>query len=201
MKKIISFLIVILAVIFAAPAEAQQWPDGYQGDQIESEACFGVILEATEWLDRNPWGQVSPVGTLYYGTICPHDGTVVPVEAVEFRLEYIVAQRCTETPYSGGDGIACTYRATTRMKAPPRLLTFWFGTYISYVHEDDNLVPYEAIVWDADTETGTFTDGAFDFVSPLWFYESDRATRTRYSIHRWDGDPVLKTRRGAKARR
>lgn len=178
----------LIAILFSAPpAEGQVFPEEYAGDVIQSDECFGVILEVTDWLDRNFWGQQSPVGLQYYGQICP---TSEKVGSIRFEITYAVRSRCTETPWGSpfNDEPECRYTAIRATDQAPRLMTIWSGVYVSYVIDHENAAPYEAITWDSETETGTYRAGTFEFVPPLWFFESDGHTRTVYSLKRFDGE-------------
>lgn len=187
------FLTLALAILFFAAPAVAGWPEGYQGDELP-DGCFNIKAEIVDWLDRNPWGVISPVGVQAAGDLCVEDGVA------RLNIQYIVWEYCEEAPYGViGDSEVCEYRVRVEFREPLRVLPFEKGAYIAYVHEDGNIVPYEALVWDLESDSGRFVDGVFDFVTPLWFYESDEYTRLEWLIEPRSGDLVFpNVRRGAE---
>lgn len=185
-------LIIALAIIGLASTAFAGWPAGYQGDELP-DGCFPVKAEIIDWLDFNPWGQPSPVGLIAAGDLCVENGVA------NFSLDYIVDEQCREAPYGVvGDPPICDYKVKVVFREPLRVLPFVDGAYIAYVHEG-NVVPYEALVWDADADQGVFIDGVFDFVNPLWFTESDGFTRIVWVVEPRSGDLIFpKIRRGVE---
>jgi hypothetical protein len=192
MKKTLCAIVLILG--FAATGFAG-WPEGYQGDELP-DGCFNIEAEIVEWHDANPWGQRSPVGVVAVGDICVESGVAT------LNFQYIANKSCYEPAYGVvGDPVVCEYRVSVSFSQPVRVLPFVNGAYIAYVHEEGDIAPYEALVWDADSDLGVFVDGVFDFVTPLWFYESDEYTRYVWEVSPRSGDLVFpKTRRGSVRR-
>jgi hypothetical protein len=192
MKRFLITLILIAGL--AAPAAAG-WPEGYQGDELP-DGCFNIRAEIVDWLDRNPWGMISPVGVQAAGDICVEDGVAT------LNLQYIVSESCVESPWGVvGEDEVCEYRVRVEFSEPIRVLPFVSGAYIAYVHEDGDIVPYEALVWDAESDSGRFIDGVFDFVTPLWFYESDEYTRLVWEVAPRTGDLIFPQKRRVNPRR
>jgi hypothetical protein len=190
MRKTITFLLVTLAVLFGtATADAQSWPEGYQGDEFAEGQCLDFEAEIVEWLDRNPWGQRSPVGVQAIGSLCMDDSVL------HFAIHFIVHKTCVTAAYSGGESQICEYQTVAKFREPGRILPWANGAYIAYVHEPNETAPYEAVVWDADSETGRFVDGVFDFVTPLWFFESEAYTRTVWEFKPRNGDVIYSKER------
>lgn len=181
-----------LALALAAPVAAG-WPEGYQGDEID-QGCFPVALEISEWYDMNPWGQRSPVGVQAIGDLCVDGGVAT------LSIDYIVNEVCNEPAWGARDQApTCKYYVRVAFNEPARVLPFVDGAYIAYVIESGDIAPYEALVWDADVFRGRFIDGVFDFVSPLWFYESDQYTRVTWEVKPLFGEVIFpRVRRGSR---
>jgi hypothetical protein len=182
--------LIAIAIIGLASTAVAGWPEGYQGDQLP-DGCFGIEAEIVDWLDRNPWGQVSPVGVVAAGDLC------VEGEVATLNIKYIVNRRCED-----GAPPVCEYRVTVPFQEPIRVLPFVQGAYIAYVHNDNSTAPYEALVWDLEADEGLFIDGVFDFVTPLWFYESDEYTRLVWKVSPRSEELIFpRARKGARPRR
>lgn len=180
--------VLLTAVAFGS------WPEGYQGDELPSTSCFGFVAEVTDWVDRNPWGMRSPVGFKVIGEVCEQDGVA------QFAFEWVVSREvCTTPPYSGvGEEETCDYYVRIPWSEGPRYLPWVQGAYISYVHNDNSTATYEAFIWDEASQTGRFIDGVFDFVTPLWFYESDDYTRWEWELKPISGEVIIKRAVGGR---
>ena len=193
MRKILTTLLGIF--MLGAVAASGGWPDEYVGDELP-DGCGQFEAEVVEWLDMNPWGQVSPVGVVVIGDVC------VANDVATFHLGWIVSRECREAPWGSQDDTeVCSYRVGSRMRVPDKVMPFQNGAYVAYVHAQDGSVPYEALTWSDEDGAGRFVSGTFDFVSPLWFYESDEHTRVEWVVRPLRGEVTYPAHRFPKARR
>ena len=193
MKKILSTLFGIF--MLGAVTVSAGWPDEYVGDELP-DGCLQIEAEIVEWLDMNAWGMVSPVGVVVIGELCVQSGVAT------LSFEWMVSRECEETPWGQvGNPENCRYRVGTRLRGPDKVMPFQNGAYVAYVHSPSGVVPYEALTWIEEDGAGRFVSGVFDFVTPLWFYESDEYTRVEWVVQPLRGEVIWPAHRFPKARR
>ncbi len=178
MKKFLVFLVLVVLVLFGAQSVDAKWPAEYEGDRVP-DGCYAVQSEITDWVDRNPWGQYSPVGVQKIGELCV-EGDIARLHFTNFANIY-----CSETPFSGHVSEACVYKLGIPIDQPEYLLPWNNGSYIVQVVEAKGIEIYSrfhALTFDEETGKAEFVTGAFLYIPPLFYEESTEHTFTRESV-------------------
>ena len=182
MKKFIGTMLILLV----ASVVSAVYPDAYYGDPLpmENGECVEIQAHLESWLDMNPWGMPDPTGTYFlFGSLCLNEGVAV------LTFNTIAGRECKPRPYGTIEDLPiCEYWA-------PRTITGWgehilawspkdttgVGVYIATIEGQYPFWKYESFTYTGG-ESGTFVEGVFEFVTPLWFFESDLFTRKTYVI-------------------
>lgn len=82
----------------------------------------------------------------------------------------------------------CEYWAPRPIKGWGKHVLAWtpkyeteLGLYLSSIQAQYPFWKYESFTYNGGND-GSFTEGVFEFVTPLWFFESDLFTRKKYVV-------------------
>jgi hypothetical protein len=176
--------IIILLVALALPLAAfGTYPEDYYGPPI-LDGCMDVeaFIPSGWYLDRNPWSAPSPEEDVFwFGMLCVESGIAV----LEFT--HLGSRRCYEQLW-GPD--VCFAGYVIEISSPDRHVLPWdpdfqidWGFYIAQIFIGDWQWSYESLTADAGGEPSmVFVTGVFDFITPLWFVESDEFTRWKMLV-------------------
>lgn len=177
-------VILFLAVLIAAPALAG-YPQEYYGAPLP-DGCMEIeAYVPSGWFhDRNPWSMPSPEeGVFWFGTLCVEGGVAV------LEFDRLGSRRCYEAPWGmPGDPEICFAGYTIEVSKPDRHVMAWdlnfevdWGFYIASVHFGNWEWSYESLTVVSPNEW-VFVTGVFDFITPLWWVESDTWTRWKFLV-------------------
>lgn len=167
--------LVFALVLVAAPAGAG-YPAHYIGDPIPD----GTVLSVEAWLvdfhDRLPYGMRDPSGHYYlFGTLTVDDGVAV------LEFDAIAGRYCSASIYNHNIE-ECYARQWNPDYYERHVLALDAGVYIASVWNGEVWL-FEALTYDAETGTATFTVGAFaQDTAPPWLLDSDDYSRWRYTV-------------------
>lgn len=122
MRRMIIILAVIIFAAFAAPA--QEWPESFAGDQIETMDAMKIQAYLEFYNDQNFWGSVDFTGTnFYFGTldfeICNGDNLANIV------FTKIAGRRCVEPPWGTSVDTGCMFTRPRKFRTPVPYTLFW----------------------------------------------------------------------------
>lgn len=179
--------IIILCLLLVVPAGIvlAGYPEDYFGPPVP-EGCIDIeaYVPSGWFLDRNPWSMASPEENVFwFGTLCVEGG----VAALEFTR--LGSRRCYEAPYGViGDPPICYSGWTIEISKPDRHVMAWdpnfaidWGFYIASVHFGNWEWSYESLTAIEGVDM-VFVTGVFDFITPLWWVESDQYTRWKFLV-------------------
>lgn len=136
------------------------------------------------YLDRNPWSSPSPEENVFwFGTLCVESGIAV----LEFT--HLGSRRCFDPPYGViGDPQICYAGWSIEISSPDRHVLPWdpafqidWGFYIASIFIGDWQWSYESLTA-IEGDDMIFVTGVFDFITPLWYAESDQWTRWKFLV-------------------
>jgi hypothetical protein len=180
-------IIVLLALLVAATAWGGAYPDEYYGPPLPAQGeCIEIeAYTPTGWYhDMNPWSMPSPEeGVIWFGTLCVEG----PVAVLEFTQ--LAGRYCNEAPWgTPGDPPLCWAWMWLDINEPDRHIMAWdpafdsdWGFYQASVSAGDWIWIYDSIT-DLGDGTAMFVEGAWHFIPPLWFEESDEFTRWKFLV-------------------
>lgn len=174
MRKV--FISIAIVLLLAAPAFAG-YPEEYYGVPLE-DGCFEIEAFIPEggWHDMNPWGMISPEeNIIWFGELCVEND----VATLEFTQ--VGTRHCTSSIYNHNIEQCWAWLFNPVGVSDPVVMFWDNGFYLTSVDFGDNFYAYDALTVNADG-TMVYVEGVFEFVTPLWFYESDEFTRTRYNV-------------------
>ena len=180
MKKAI---IALFALLIASAAFAG-YPEEYYGPPLP-EGCIEIEAYIPEggFLDRYPWSMPSPEEVIFWwGTLCV-EGDVAVIEFTDLG-----SRVCRENAWGSRDDVPSCYGwHKVDIHDPDRYVIPWdpdfeddWGFYIAQVWNGDVWL-YNSVT-NNDDGSMTFVQGGFDFVSPLWFIESDDYSRWTFKV-------------------
>jgi hypothetical protein len=161
------------------------YPEEYYGPPIP-DGCIEIeaYVPAGWFLDRNPWSMPSPEENIFwFGELCV-EGNVAVLEFTELGN-----RTCRETPWgTRDDEPLCFSGWTMKLSQPDRHVMAWdpsfpvdWGFYIASVHFDDWLWRYDSLTVTTGGDM-VFVEGVFEFVTPLWWVESNDFTRWKFLV-------------------
>ncbi len=182
MRRMIIVLLVALMVPLAALGA---YPEDYYGPPLP-DGCMDVEAFVPDgWFhDRNPWSMPSPEESIFwFGTLCVESGIAV------LDFDRLGGRYCYEAPWGTiDDPPVCFAGWTIELSHPDRHVMAWdpnfeidWGFYIASVHFGDWEWSYESLTVRAPFEW-IFVTGVFDFITPLWWVESDTWTRWKWLV-------------------
>jgi hypothetical protein len=196
-------ILFVVAALCAGVASAG-YPDDYFGPPLP-DGCIEIEAYMPDgwFLDRNPWSMPSPEETIFwFGTLCVEGSVAV----LEFTA--LAGRHCREAPWGViGDPPICYSWHLVDIRDPDRHVMAWdpdfepdWGFYLASVHAGEWIWFYESLTADPDGTHMIFTEGAFEYVQPLWFVESDDYTRWKFLVTE-RSTPMFGYRRSAERRR
>jgi hypothetical protein len=174
--------IVILALLLAMASPAlAAYPEDYYGPPIPS-GCMEVEAYIPDgwYLDRNPWSSPSPEESIFwFGMLCV-EGDIAVLEFTSLG-----SRSCYEQLW-GSD--ICYAGWSIELNIPDRHVLPWdpdfqvdWGFYIASIFMGGWQWSYESLT-DLGDGSFMFVTGVFDFITPLWFVESDDYTRWKLLV-------------------
>jgi hypothetical protein len=172
-------------LVVTAGIAAAGYPEDYFGPPVP-DGCMEIeaYVPSGWFLDRNPWSMPSPEeGILWFGTLCVEDGIAV----LEFTS--LAGRHCRESPWGTiDDPEVCYAWHMLDISNPDRHVMPWdpdfdpdWGFYLASVHAGEWIWFYESLTDNGDGSM-TFVEGAFEFITPLWYVESDNYTRWKFLV-------------------
>ncbi|MHC4371004.1 MAG: hypothetical protein ACYSW8_25625 [Planctomycetota bacterium] len=178
-------IIVLFVTLLVAGAAFGGYPEEYYGPPLP-DGCMDVeAYVPSGWFhDRNPWSMPSPEeGIFWFGTLCVEGG----VAALEFTR--LGSRRCYEAPWgTPGNPPICFAGYTIEISRPDRHVMAWdpdfdidWGFYLASVHFGEWIWSYESLTAIEGNDM-VFVTGVFEFITPLWYVESDDYTRWKFLV-------------------
>ena len=180
-----SIVILSLLLVVSVGIAAAGYPEEYFGPPAP-EGCIDIeaYIPAGWFLDRNPWSMPSPEeGIMWFGTLCAENGVA------ELEFTSLGGRYCQEAPWGTiGDPPVCFVWHMLDIREPDRHVMPWdpdfapdWGFYIASVHLGEWIWRYDSLT-NNDDGTMTFVEGAFEFITPFWYIESDDYTRWKFLV-------------------
>ena len=189
------FLVLALLLAVSIPVAAG-YPDHYIGDQLPD----GTVLEVEAWLsdfhDREPWGMRDPTGAFFlFGTLTVTEGVAV------LEFDTFASRRCQPSIFNPTIEECFAWRSGVQGYYERHVLAFdgdsAGGVYVASVKNGAAFL-FEALTVDLEAETITFTIGAWRWVPPFWYEDSDDYTRSTYTIRERETPIRGQVRNGSK---
>jgi len=191
-------IVLSLALLLVAGGVFAGYPEDYFGPPLP-EGCIKIeaYVPSGWFLDRNPWSMPSPEESIFwFGTLCV-EGPVAVLEFTELGSRY-----CKPSIFNPNIE-ECYARTWLTISKPDRHVMAWdtnfepdWGFYIASVHTGDWTWTYDSLT-NNDNGTMTFVTGTFDFITPLWWVESDNHTRWKFLVSEKHTPNMKLTRRSA----
>jgi len=194
-------IILVAVILMAAGTSVAQYPEVYMGSPLPlaDGDCVDVEAYLSCYLDMNPWSMPNPTGSFFlFGTLCLEGDTVV------LTFEEMASRRCRSAPWGSVDDrpICDQYSALRPLRKISRHVLPWVGDseigfYLSSVAATYPFFNYESFTYEGN-DVATYVEGVFEFVTPLWYLESDLFTRRVYKIAPRTAEPLTILRGGAR---
>jgi hypothetical protein len=175
-------VLTMAAVMFAGTALAG-YPEEYYGQPLP-EGCIEIEawVPAGGFHDMNPWSMPSPEESIiWFGSLCVDD----PIAVLEFTQ--LGGRYCTRSIFNPNIE-ECYAWVWLTIGVPDRHVMTWqpefapdWGFYLTSIFIGEWTWLYDSLTNNGD-ETMTFIEGAFGYVLPSWFVESDDYTRWRFTV-------------------
>jgi len=196
-------IIILIAVLLVAGPLVAQYPDWYYGQPlpIDSGQCVEVQAYLSCYHDMNPWSMPDPTESYFlFGTLCVDGGSAI------LTFEEMASRKCRPAPFGSVDDtpICDQYYAPRQLRKVSRHVLPWVGDsgpdggfYLSSMAASYPFFNYEALTYEGD-DMATYVEGVFEFVTPLWYQESNLFTRRVYKIAPRTAEPLSILRGGAR---
>jgi len=177
-------IIILAIVLMAAGSLAAQYPVEYYGQPLPlaDGDCAEVEAYLESYLDMNPWSMPDPTGHFFlFGTLCMEGDSAV------LTFEEMASRSCRQAPWGSVDDTPiCEYYTVRQLSRVSRHVMPWKkgiyrGFYLSSLPDTSPFWKYESLTYEGDNEA-TYIEGVFEFVTPLWYLESDLFTRRVYKV-------------------
>ena len=196
-------IIILIAVLLVALPLAAQYPGKYyeQPLPLANGQCVQVEAYLSAYLDMNPWSMPDPTGAYFlFGTLCAEGDSAV------LTFEEMASRKCRQAPWGSVDDkpICDQYFAVRPLRNIIRHVLPWVadntgsGFYLASMAATYPFWNYESLTYHGNN-CATYVEGVFEFVTPLWYLESDLFTRRVYDIAPRTAQP-LTIRRGGERR-
>ena len=176
-------IIILSVLLFVGGLAFAGYPEDYFGPPLP-EGCIEIeAYTPTGWYhDMNPWSGASPEeGIMWFGELCVEG----PVAVLEFTK--LGGRYCTPSIFNPNIDECYAFPWFTISK-PDRHVMTWqpefgpdWGFYLTSVHTGDWNWIYDSLTNNGD-DTATFIEGVFEFITPLWYVESDDFTRWKFLV-------------------
>jgi hypothetical protein len=161
------------------------YPEQYYGPRLP-DGCIEIEAYIPEgwYLDRYPWSSPSPEENIFwFGTLCV-EGDVAIIEFTELG-----PRRCRPAPWGTIEDEPICFSSWTLDIENDRHVMPWdpefdvdWGFYIAQVFMGDWIWFYESLSVDESRNFFVFVQGAFEFITPLWYVESDEYSRWKFKV-------------------
>ena len=175
-----------IIILFALLVTATTWagyPANYFGPPLP-DGCIEIEawVPAGGFHDMNPWSMPSPEeGIIWFGSLCV-DGPIAVLEFTQLGGRY-----CQWSIFNPNIE-ECYAWAWLTIGVPDRHVMTWqpefapdWGFYLTSLFVGEWTWFYESLTDNGDG-TMMFVEGAFGYILPSWFVESDEHTRWRFTV-------------------
>lgn len=185
MRRQIMILVPMMILILATAGAEGGYPAEYYGPQLPNGCMDVEAYVPSGWFhDRNPWSMPSPEESVFwFGSLCVENGVAV----LEFTS--LAGRHCREAPWGVvGDPPLCYAWHMLDIRRPDRHVMAWdlgfeidWGFYLASVHFGEWIWSYESLTT-IEGDDMVFVTGVFEFITPLWWVESDAYTRWKFLV-------------------